>query len=286
MRDSRLKVRKPSQAGSFYAGTPELLTEQLEKCFMDRLGPGQIPSARTGDAKIIGLICPHAGYEYSGPIAAHAYYALAIDRKPDVIVILGPNHTGMGSLLALMKEGIWRTPLGDVQVDLETATRIQEGSGIIDADDTAHLHEHSIEVQLPFLQYIYDSAFKLVPITFAIQDLESCQLVGQSIAKAVEGENALIIASTDLTHYEPHESAQRKDRKALKTLEELNETEFYSTIEGNHITACGYGPVVALIAASKLLGATKGQILCYKTSGDITGEYSNVVGYSSIAVTK
>ncbi len=281
-----MKVRKPAQAGSFYAATPESLTEQLEKCFMHRLGPGHIPSARRGDANVIGLICPHAGYEYSGPIAAHAYSALADDRKPDVFVILGPNHTGIGSLLALMNEGTWQTPLGDIQVDGETANRIHRSAGIVDIDDTAHRHEHSIEVQLPFLQYIYGSAFKFVPITFTIQDLESSQLVGQSIAKALEGKNASIIASTDLTHYEPQTSAQKKDRKALEALEDLDETKFYSTIESNHITACGYGPVVALVTAAKLLGGTKGQVLSYHTSGDITGEYSSVVGYSSVAVTK
>ncbi len=281
-----MKVRKPAQAGTFYADTQESLTEQLEKCFTHKLGPGRLPSARRGDAEIIGLICPHAGYEYSGPIAAHAYSTVANDRIPDIFVILGPNHTGIGSLLALMKEGTWQTPLGNVQVDTETAMRIQQSSNIIDVDDTAHLHEHSIEVQLPFLQYVYGSTFKFVPITFTIQDLESSQLVGQAIAEALKGKNALVIASTDLTHYEPQESAQKQDREVLEALKDLDETRFYSKIESNHVSVCGYGPVVALVTAAKLLGATKGQILSYQTSGDITGEYSSVVGYSSVAIRK
>jgi len=239
-----------------------------------------------GSRNIVGLICPHAGYMYSGPIAAHSYHQLATDGKPDVIVILGPNHTGQGSVLALMKEGAWQTPLGDVQIDEEAATKILQRSQIIDIDPQAHAHEHSIEVQLPFLQHLYGSTFKFVPISFLIQDLESSHEVGKAIGEAFSGENVLIIASTDMTHYEPHKIAEEKDTKALEALEKVDENEFYSTIEAQHITACGYGPVVALVSAAKLLGATKGRILCYKTSGDVTGDYSTVVGYASVVITK
>jgi hypothetical protein len=223
---------------------------------------------------------------YSGPVAAHSYHRLAADGKPDVVVILGPNHMGRGSGLATMKEGAWRTPLGDVQIDGTVADQILRKSKIIDADELAHAYEHSIEVQLPFLQYLYGSTLKFVPISFLMQDFESSREVGQAVADALEGKNGLIIASTDMTHYEPHDKAEKKDRKALSALEKLDEKEFYSTIEINHITACGYGPVVALVTAAKLLGAKKGQILCYKTSGDITGDYSAVVGYASVAFTK
>jgi len=281
-----VKVRRPCQAGGFYAATAEALKRQIENCFTHKLGPGKTPIAREGSRDIIGLICPHAGYMYSGPVAAHSYYNLAADGKPDVIVIFGPNHMGQGSGLALIKEGIWRTPLGDLQIDEETADQILCKSGIIDVDELAHVYEHSIEVQLPFLQYLYGAAFKFVPISFLMQDLESSREVGQAVAEALRGKNGLIIASTDMTHYESHDTAEKKDKKALNALEKLDEREFYSTIERYHITACGYGPVVALITASKLLGAKKGQILCYKTSGDITGDYSTVVGYASVAVTK
>jgi len=281
-----VRVRRPCQAGSFYAATAEALKRQIEKCFTHRLGPGKTPVTREGPRNIIGLVCPHAGYMYSGPMAAHSYYNLAADGKPDVIVIFGPNHRGQGSGLAVMKEGIWRTPLGDVQIDEETANLILCKSKIIDIDELAHTYEHSIEVQLPFLQYLYGSAFKFVPISFLMQDLESSCEVGQAVAEALHGKNGLIIASTDMTHYEPHETASKKDKKALSALEKLDEEEFYSIVESYHITTCGYGPVVALITAAKLLGATKGQILCYKTSGDVTGDYSAVVGYASVAVTK
>lgn len=280
-----MKVRRQCHAGSFYAGTSEELKRQITDCFTHRLGPGKTPTLKEGSRKIVGLVCPHAGYKYSGPVAAHAYYSLAADGKPDVVVILGPNHTGQGSLLAVMKEGVWETPLGEVQVHEETASQIVHNSKIIDIDELAHAYEHSIEVQLPFLQYLYNATFKLVPISFTLQDFESSVEVGRSIAEALDGKNALIIASTDMTHYEPHEAAEKKDKKALNALERLDEREFYSVIERYHITACGYGSVVALITASKLLGATKGQILCYKTSGDITGDYSSVVGYASVVVT-
>lgn len=281
-----MKVRRPTQAGSFYASTSDALRKQIESCFTHRLGPGSPPSVQHGSRKILGLISPHAGYMYSGPVAAHSYYSLAADGKPDIVVILGPNHTGQGSGLAIAKEGIWRTPLGDVQIDEQAASQISRKSTILDVDELAHAYEHSIEVQLPFLQYLYGSAFKLVPISFLMQDFESCSEVGRTIAANVNGKNALIIASTDMTHYEPHEMAEKKDRKALAALEKLDEKEFYSTIESQYISACGYGPVVALVIAAKIMGAKKGKILCYQTSGDVTGDYSAVVGYASVAFSK
>ena len=281
-----MKIRRPAQAGSFYSGTAESLKKQIEACFEHKLGPGKKPTVQQGPRNIVGLVCPHAGYMYSGPVAAHSYYNLASDGKPDTVVIFGPNHSGGGSGLAVMNEGIWRTPLGDVQIDEAAAAEILRKSKIIDVDDSAHAHEHSIEVQLPFLQYLYNAAFKFVPICFLMQDLESCREVGQAVAEALKGKNAVIIASTDMTHYEPQERAEEKDRKALVSLEKLDEKTFYSTVESYHITACGYGPVVALVTAAKILGAKKGRMLCYKTSGDVTGDYSAVVGYASVAITK
>jgi len=223
---------------------------------------------------------------YSGPVAAHSYYQLAMDGKPDVIVIFSPNHTGRGSALALMNEGAWRTPLGDVEIDVEVADKILRESCIIDVDEEAHAYEHSIELQLPFLQYLYGSAFKFVPICFLMQDLESSRVVGQATAKALSGKNALVIASTDMTHYEPQESAEKKDKMAIDAAIKMDEEQYYSTVESHAISICGYGPTIAAITASKLLGAKKAQLLCYKTSGDVTGDYSSVVGYASISFTK
>jgi AmmeMemoRadiSam system protein B len=220
---------------------------------------------------------------YSGPVAAHGYNRLAQDGKPDIVVILGPNHTGNGSALAVMREGVWRTPLGDVEIDTATADLITHASSIIDVDDSAHAFEHSVEVQLPFLQYLYGSSFKFVPICFLMQDLESSREVGSALAKALQGMNAVIIASTDMTHYEPQKSAEKKDKAAIDAVLKLDEAQLYSTVEGFGISMCGPGPTMALVVAAKALGAKKAELLCYKTSGDITGDYSAVVGYASIA---
>jgi hypothetical protein len=282
-----VKIRRPSVAGAFYEGNAESLKTQIEGCFLHDFGPREIPKvAEAGPRKILGLICPHAGYMFSGPVAAQAYYRLALDGRPNIAVILGPNHTGHGSPLATMNEGIWRTPLGDVEVDDETANRIVHEARIVDIDESAHRFEHSIEVQLPFLQYLYGTEFKLVPICFLMQDFSSAREIGQAVAKALIDKNAVIIASSDMTHYEPQETAAKKDRLALEAVESMDESRFYSVIERYNISACGYGPIVALITAAKSLGAKEAKILSYKTSGDITGDYSGVVGYSAVCFTK
>jgi AmmeMemoRadiSam system protein B len=281
------KIRRPCQAGAFYAGTAESLKRQIENCFLHKLGPREIPEiVKVGTRRITGLICPHAGYMFSGPVAAHAYYKLALDGKPDVVVLFGPNHTGYGSALAVMNEGFWRTPLGDVEVDGELADQIVRESSIVDVDDSAHRFEHSIEVQLPFLQYLYGSDFKIVPICFSMQDLSSAREVGEAVATVLAGKNAVIIASSDMTHYEPQESAERKDKMALEAVKAMDEDKLYSVIEAHRVSACGYGPIAALIATAKILGVKEAKLLCYKTSGDVSGDYSSVVGYAAVCFTK
>jgi AmmeMemoRadiSam system protein B len=281
------KVRLPCQAGAFYNGEVESLRKQIAECYLHELGPGKLPKvAENGPRRVIGLICPHAGYMFSGPVAAHAYYRLALDGKPDVIVALGPNHTGYGSGLAIMNEGSWRTPLGDVEVDSKLAMKIVEEARIVDVDESAHRYEHSIEVQLPFLQYAYDSNFKIVPICFLMQDLSSAREIGQALAKSLVNKNAVIIASSDMTHYQPQEKAMKNDLAALKAVEAMDEEEFYSVIETHGITACGYGPIAALMEAAKMLGAREAKLLCYKTSGDVIGDYSSVVGYAAACFMK
>ena len=281
------KIRRPTQAGAFYEGNAESLKKQIEDCFLHKFGPGKIPEVvEAGTRKIVGLVCPHAGYMFSGSVAAHAYYELALDGTPEVFVIFGPNHTGYGSALAVMNEGVWRTPLGDVEVDSETANQIVRESRIVDVDDSAHRFEHSIEVQLPFLQYLYGSKFKIVPICFLMQDLSSAREVGQAVAKVLADKNAVIIASSDMTHYEPHERAVKKDRLALEAVEAMDEAKFYSIIETQRVSACGYGPIAALITAAKILGAKEAKLLCYKTSGDVIGDYSSVVGYAAVSFKK
>jgi len=282
-----LEIRHPTQAGTFYAGSQRSLRAQIEQCFKHKLGPGALPTVADKNLqRIVGLVSPHAGYIYSGPIAAHGYHRLAADGKPDVVVLFGPNHTGSGSALAVMKEGVWRTPLGDVEIDTATASSILDASDIIDVDDSAHASEHSIEVQLPFLQFLYGSTFKFVPICFLMQDLQSSREVGLAVAEALEGKNAVVIASTDMTHYEPQRIAEKKDKAAIEAMLKLDEEGLYSTIETQRISMCGYGPTIAAITAAKALGAKKAELLCYKTSGDVVGDYSAVVGYASLVFTK
>lgn len=185
-----------------------------------------------------------------------------------------------------MKEGTWRTPLGDVKIDTATANLILEESDIIDVDDSAHALEHSIEVQLPFLQFLYGSTFKFVPICFLMQDLQSSREVGVAVAKALTNKNALVVASTDMTHYEPQKTAEQKDKKAIEAALKLDSQLLYSTVEAQHISMCGYGPTIAAITAARELNAKEAKLLCYKTSGDITGDHFSVVGYASIMFTK
>jgi len=281
------KIRRPTQAGAFYEGDVDTLKTQIENCFLQEFGPKKRPKVnRNGPREIIGLVCPHAGYMFSGSVAANAYYELAIDGAPDTVVILGPNHTGYGSALAVVNEGFWRTPLGDVEIDGETANRIVQETRIVDVDELAHRFEHSIEVQLPFLQYLYGSEFKFVPICFQMQDLSSAVEVGKALVEVLANKNAVVIASSDMTHYEPQGNAAAKDMAALKAVEAMDEKRFYSIIEKQNVTACGYGPIAALITAAKGLGAKEAKLLCYKTSGDTTGDYSSVVGYAAVSFKK
>ncbi|MDX1814118.1 MAG: AmmeMemoRadiSam system protein B [Candidatus Bathyarchaeia archaeon] len=280
-------IRRPHVAGTFYEGNAESLKNQIERCFLHKFGPQKKPKVNAnGPRKVIGLICPHAGYAYSGPVAANAYYELARDGRPDTVVILGPNHTGYGSAIALMNEGFWRTPLGDVEIDSETANQIVTNGRLVDVDDSAHSFEHSIEVQLPFLQYLYGSSFKFVPICFLMQDLQSAEEVGKALIETLVNKNAVVIASSDLTHYEPQDTAERKDMAALKAIEELNTKLLFSTIEARNISACGYGPITALIKFAKSSGVKEAKLLSHRTSGDIISDYSSVVGYAAVSFKK
>ncbi len=280
-------VRRPAVAGFFYPSDKASLLKAIEDCFKHALGPGKLPHLnRQGPRRILGLVCPHAGYMYSGPVAAHAYYALANDGLFDTAVILGPNHQGLGSVIATVDSGYWETPLGKVPVDADLVKRIVKLSGIVDIDESAHLYEHSIEVQLPFLQYIYGSDFRFVPICMLMQDLNSSMILGKALAQALEGKNAVIIASTDFSHYEPHEVAKRKDTEAIKCILRLNPEALYETVMNMNISMCGVAPVMTMLVATKILGASAAYLLKYATSGDVTGDFSQVVGYGALSIMK
>ena len=286
-----LEIRKATVAGSFYAGEARSLNIQIEKCFFHKLGPGKLPPVNLKEEgrKIIGLVSPHAGYVYSGPVAAQGFYRVALDGRPDIVIILGPNHHGLGAPVSIMTSGKWETPLGQLEIDSDLAEKILDSSRIIREDPQAHQYEHSIEVQLPFLQYIFDQNFKFVPICMSRQDIKTDLEIARSIctATAVESKNILIIASSDFTHYEPQEYAEDADRQAIEeAILELDAERLYEVIYEQNLTMCGPGPIAVMLIAAKTLGAKKAELLKYATSGDITGDYDQVVGYASLIVRK
>ena len=278
-------MRKPVVAGSWYAGSAGELRRQIEDCFQHSLGPGALPGVtRTQTRRILGLVSPHAGYPYSGPVASHGFLQIASEPTPRILVILGPNHSGMGATIALSNEDRWQTPLGDVELDIEVGESIITASRWAEWDDLAHNREHSIEIQLPFLQYVYQSGFKVVLIAMLRQNLEVSQDLGRAIAAALEGKDGMVIASTDFSHYEMRASASKKDHLAIEAILSLDPARLEKVVDDLNISMCGPGPVMTMLTACKELGACKARLLRYATSGDITGD-SRVVGYASIEVT-
>jgi len=284
-----MSVREPAVAGTFYKADPEDLRVEIEACFLGAGGPGKLPGAGPrGAGRIVGLISPHAGFIYSGPTAAHGYYRLAENDLPKVAVLLGPNHRGYGAPAAVGTHPAWRTPLGRVELDTAIARGIISSSRFAQEDSSAHQLEHSLEVQLPFLQYITgDSAVRIVPILVGISawDGDSEAVVrdlGEAVAGALEGQDAIVVASTDFTHYESQQSAQRKDSEAIRRIIELDEMGLLEIVRRMDISMCGVVPTAVSIAACKRLGAKSARELAYRTSGDVTDDYAQVVGYASI----
>jgi AmmeMemoRadiSam system protein B len=279
-------MRKPVVAGAFYAGTESSLRRQIEDCFKHALGPGALPGpASKAEPRILGLVSPHAGYMYSGPVAAHGFYALASQGKPEAVVVLGPNHSGLGADVAVSQQDRWQTPLGEMELDHDLGQSIIAASPVAQWDDSAHSAEHSIEVQVPFLQFIYGGTVRLVAISMLRQDLGTSRELGQALAAALKGRDALIVASSDFSHYEPQSSASRKDHLALEAILDQSPERLEKTVRSQSISMCGPGPVMAMLTACKALGADQARLLCYATSGDITGDRSRVVGYASVAIT-
>jgi AmmeMemoRadiSam system protein B len=290
-------IRNAVVAGQFYPGTEKGLRQQIEECFLDRRGFGAIPVFKKVENTLKGLVVPHAGFVYSGAIASHAYGRLAEQGFAETFVILGPNHTGMGSGVSVMTEGSWKTPLGTVDLDESLAHTLT--TGIVDLDASAHTYEHSIEVQLPFLQYIAQGRqFEFVPVCMMMQDYETVQDVGALLAKAVQNskKNIVLIASSDFSHagFNYHsrppqgmrvdEYATRQDALAIKDILALDPKHLIETVEKHNITMCGYGPVAAMLVAAKKLGATTAELLKYGTSYEVHPD-SSCVGYGAISVT-
>jgi MEMO1 family protein len=286
-----MTVRKPAVAGSFYPAAETELRDAIDSSYLHRLGPGRLPPQ--GVVSTPGLracVCPHAGYVYSGPIAAHSFLEISKSGEPGLVVIVGPNHYGVGSGIATYGEGEWETPLGNVPVDEAASKMIVELTGIVDIDKEAHRREHSIEVQLPFLQRLYGGSFSFLPISLAFQDKATARELGKGLAEMLRdtadgGRSAVLIASSDLTHYEPASQAREKDTALLKHVKGLDIDAFYTTLERRDITACGYGAIGTVMETCRLLGFEKGRVNAYATSGDVTGENEAVVGYPSVSFT-
>ncbi|MFC1912879.1 AmmeMemoRadiSam system protein B [Chloroflexota bacterium] len=265
-------IRNPVVAGQFYPASPTQLTETIR---------GMVDEKSTRE-EVIGLVAPHAGYPYSGPVAGATISRIAFK---DTFIVIGPNHTGRGKPLSIMTEGTWETPLGPVEIDSALAKRILALSDHLEEDHLAHQYEHSIEVQLPFLQY-FKPDIKLVPIILSYYSDSTYKEIGKEIAAAIQelDKKVVIIASSDMTHYESQESAEKKDTKAIEAVLDLNEDELLKRVDELNISMCGYAPVVSLISAARELGATSAELVKYQTSGDTTGDYSAVVGYAGIII--
>ena len=246
------------------------------------MGHGKL--TKIGNLRSInGLVAPHAGFMYSGPVASHSYGTLAEDGFPKTFIIIGPNHTGWGTPVSVMNNGLWETPLGKVPIDTELANMIIDSHELARADETAFIREHSIEVQLPFLQHIY-SEFKFVPICMGFQDLQTSTDLGKTLYEVSRGKDIIVIASSDLTHQESKESANRKDKYVLDSIRVMDEKTLQESVRRYNITTCGYGPISAVLVYSKLKNATKAEVLSYYTSGDIVGDNRAVVGYAAAKI--
>ncbi|MEN3047284.1 MAG: AmmeMemoRadiSam system protein B [Candidatus Caldarchaeales archaeon] len=277
--------RRPAVASFFYAGTRESLSEEIRSCFLSPHGPGRLAERPppSGDPVPV-LISPHAGYVYSGPVAAHGYLELSKRRRPRTVVVVGPNHYGIGSDVSIYPGGKWSTPLGDIEVDVELVSRLAAASDVFTLDEVSHEREHSIEVQVPFIQFVYGEGIKFVPVCMLDQTKEAAIEVGRALAAAVERpEEVAVIASSDFTHYEPHEEAVRRDSAVISRILNLDVDGFYRTMREVDATLCGYGPIAAVIQYAKLKSFTRARLLKYATSGDTGGDRSSVVGYASIA---
>ncbi len=267
-----MKVRRPAVAGSFYPADKNELREMIEEF----AGP-----ARKRE-KARGVISPHAGYIYSGKGAAMVFSRVEI---PGDVIVLAPNHRGVGADVALWPEGTWSTPLGEVAVNSELGELLAAESDLVEADESAHKYEHSLEVQLPFLQY-FGKDFRLTPLCLLRMSVEQCEELGKALARALRkwGKPALIVASSDMSHYIPAEAAKRQDQLALDRVLALDPPGLYRAVSKHNISMCGFIPATVMLVAAKELGAEQAELVDYRNSGEVTGDSREVVAYAAVMV--
>ena len=264
-------VRHPAVAGRFYPADPTILRRDV----LSYLKNG----AKT---RALGCVVPHAGYMYSGHVAGAVYARLQLPRR---FIILCPNHTGLGEPLAIMSSGAWQTPFGNVPVDGPLAAELKKVLPYLEEDAQAHRAEHALEVQIPFLQAILPG-FEFVPICVGVGQLPILQVLGQAIAQVLadKQEQVMVIASSDMNHYESDAITRVKDKKAIDRMLALDPAGLHEVIRRERISMCGYGPTIAMLTAAKQLGATRAELVKYATSGDISGDRETVVGYAGIVI--
>ncbi|RJX35622.1 MAG: AmmeMemoRadiSam system protein B [Desulfarculus sp.] len=265
-------LRAPAVAGRFYPGHPQELRAMIEG-FLE-------PAAQPAGA--LAAVCPHAGYIFSGAVAGKVLSRVQIPRR---VLVMGPNHQGLGQRAALMSRGAWQTPLGAVQLDAKLGTEILSRSALAAEDSLAHQYEHSLEVQVPILQCLRED-FLLTPLCLSLLSFAECEQLGRDIAGAIQalGEPVLMVASTDMTHYESAQQAQAKDSKALEAILALDPQGLYRTVTGLRISMCGVLPTTVALAAALELGATAAELVAYTNSGAVTGDTREVVAYAGLII--
>jgi AmmeMemoRadiSam system protein B len=267
-------MRQPAVADRFYPGSPKLLGETITEL----LGH---PDAVPEKVAAVAAISPHAGYIYSGRLAAETLNSILI---PETVIILGTNHHGAGARVALSAES-WNMPFGPVNIDTAVSDLLLAGSSHIVVDEMAHTHEHSLEVQIPFLQYMQEN-LSIVPLVISRISLSLCREIGKALAEAVQKskKRILLLASTDMSHYESRETAAKKDRLALQCVEDMEPEELYRVVVDNGISMCGFIPVTITLFAARILGATSAKLIGYTDSGYVSGESTQVVGYAGLTI--
>lgn len=264
--------RKPFVAGRFYPASKKMLLEEL----------GSYSLADKNKQKAIGIVSPHAGYVYSGAVAGEVFSSVQL---PSRFVVLSPNHTGMGLRISMWPSGSWQTPLGEAVVDEDLCSKIASKSDAVKQDTEAHLMEHSLEVQIPFIQYHADAP-KIVPITLSNISLDECARLGNTLGSVIESEKdeILIIASSDMTHFEDAKSAKSKDDLAIERIVNMDPEGLYNVVRDNDISMCGMIPTACMLFAARHLGGKKGTLVKYSNSGETSGDYDQVVGYAGLYV--
>ncbi len=265
-------IREPAVAGQFYSGDPWTLRRVITSFL-------QTPASLL-DAKAV--VSPHAGYIYSGSVAGAVFSSVRLPRR---FIILGPNHTGMGARLALAPAGEWLTPLGPVAIDPDLNRQLLENNPHLQEDNAAHVREHSLEVQLPFLQALIPE-FRFAAICVGTADYEVLEALGRVIAGVIRDskEPILVVASSDMNHFEPATVASEKDHLAIAKMQALDPLGLHTVVCEKDISMCGFAPAVSALTAARELGATEGKLIRYANSGDVSGDYHSVVGYAGLAI--